>query len=109
VPVLLAAAAALVADELATELADDMALDADIIVDIMDAEEADMAADPVAEDMLVAVLVLLAQTAAVGRFVTPAGTQMPWAYLIVAVCLLSAFYLCHTQILRHNTHNNAQL
>lgn len=96
---LLAAAVALVADKLATELADDMALDADIVADIMDDnEEADMAADPVAEDVLLAVLVLLAQTAAVGRFVTPAGTQMLSAYLIVAVCLLSAFYLCHTQI-----------
>jgi hypothetical protein len=59
----------------------------------VDNDEADMAADLVDEDVLLAVLVLLAQTAAVGRFVTPAGTQMLSANLIVAVCLLSAFYL----------------
>jgi hypothetical protein len=62
-----------------------MALDAaDIAEDI--AEEADKAADPVAVDALAAVPVALAaQIAAVGRFVTPAGTQMLSAYLIVAV------------------------
>jgi len=61
-----------------------MALDAaDIAEDI--AEEADKAADPVAVDALAAVPVALAaQIAAVGRFVTPAGTQMLSAYLIVA-------------------------
>jgi hypothetical protein len=78
---LLAAAAALVTDELAT-------LCAELVTELAD----DMAADPVAVDILVAVLVLFAQTAAVGRFVTPAGTQMLSAYLIVAVMSVSIIF-----------------
>ena len=54
---------------------------------------AEDAAEPVIDMLLTvgpeapAVLeaVLLAQVAAVGRLVTPAGTQMLWAYLMVAV------------------------
>lgn len=69
-------------DELATpaaELAADVLLEpADIAVDTVD--------DPVAVELLTAVAVWpAAQEAAVGRFVTPAGTQMLSAYLIVAV------------------------
>jgi hypothetical protein len=75
-----------VADELATlaaKLAEDMLLDAaDIAVDMV----ADPVAVPVAVELLTAVAVWpAAQEAAVGRFVTPAGTQMPSAYLIVAI------------------------
>jgi hypothetical protein len=55
----------------------------DAVVDTYD--ETCPFADWVAEDVPVAVPVLLAQTAAVGRFVTPAGMQMLSAYLIVAV------------------------
>jgi len=70
-----------VTDELATlaaELAADVLLEpADIAVDTVD--------DPVAVELLTAVAVWpAAQEAAVGRFVTPAGTQMLSAYLIVA-------------------------
>jgi hypothetical protein len=62
-----------------------MLLDAaDIAVDMVD--DTDMAADPVAVELLTAVAVWpAAQVAAVGRFVTPAGLQMPLAYLIVAI------------------------
>src|SRR5947209_4065814 len=68
-----------------------MPLDAaDIAVDTVDdidmVDDADMAADPVAVELLTAVAVWpAAQEAAVGRFVTPAGTQMLLAYLIVAI------------------------
>ena len=77
-PVGLATAAPLVADKLGT-LPVDKAVDAaeDIVVVKF--------ADPVAVDKPVAVPVLFAlQTAAVGRFVTPAGTQMLSAYLMVS-------------------------
>ena len=75
-------------DELATpaaELAADVLLEpADIAVDMVD--DPDMAIDPVAVELRMAVAVwLAAQEAAVGRFVTPAGTQMLSAYLIVAI------------------------
>jgi hypothetical protein len=81
-----------VADELATlaaELAEDTLLDAaDIAVDMVD--DADMVADPVAVPVAVELPTAVAvwpaaQEAAVGRFVTPAGTQMLSAYLIVAI------------------------
>lgn len=64
-------------DELAT-------LATELAVDMVD--DPDVAADPVAVELLTAVAVwLAAQEAAVGRFVTPAGTQMLSAYLIVAI------------------------
>jgi hypothetical protein len=57
---------------------------ADIAVDMVD--DPDIAVDPVAVELLTAVAVWpAAQEAAVGRFVTPAGTQMLSAYLIVAI------------------------
>ena len=60
--------------ELAADICDDMALDAvDICDDMTDEADIVMAADPV--ELAVAVW-LAAQDAAVGRFVTPAGTQM---------------------------------
>lgn len=68
---------------MAAELADDTALDA---VDM---------ADDIADDA-VAVPVLLAHTAAVGRLVTPAGIQMLSAYLMVAVMSVRD-YLSPTQ------------
>jgi len=83
-----------VVDELATlaaELAEDMLLDStDIAVDMVDdadmVDDIDMVADPVAVELPTAVAVwLAAQEAVVGRFVTPAGTQMLSAYLIVAI------------------------
>ena len=75
-------------DELATlaaePVADVLLEPADIAVDRVD--DPDMVADPVAVELLTAVAVWpAAQEAAVGRFVTPAGTQMLSAYLIVAV------------------------
>lgn len=80
-----------VAAALAAELTLATALDATELIDAstLDAAEAaeevnefDKTADPVVDDA-VDVAVLFAQVAAVGRFVTPAGTQMLSAYLIV--------------------------
>jgi hypothetical protein len=70
---------------LAAEPVADVLLEpADIAVDRVD--DPDMVADPVAVELLTAVAVWpAAQEAAVGRFVTPAGTQMLSAYLIVAI------------------------
>jgi hypothetical protein len=80
-PVGLATAAPLVADELGTLLVDRAVDAADAPEDIVVVKFA----DPVAVDKPVAVPVLFAlQTAAVGRFVTPAGTQMLSAYWIVS-------------------------
>jgi hypothetical protein len=56
----------------------------DTAVDTVD--DIDMLVDPVAVELPTAVAVWpAAQEAAVGRFVTPAGTQMLLAYLIVAI------------------------
>ena len=73
--------------ELATDEALATALDAaDVCDDTTD--EAVVAADPVAAEVALVVAVWpAAQDAAVGRFVTPAGTQMLSAYLSVAVSL----------------------
>ena len=58
-----------------------------------------MAPDPVAEDAGAVAVWPAAQDAAVGRFVTPAGTQMLSAYLIVAVVKCEQYSWIHSVLL----------